>query len=102
MYKSTARTRLSWSLSLLVACATVAFGCDDRSLGDTGDDAGTKTTGGANPEEGLPGAGGRKAGAGGAAGPFGSTGGASGQAGAPGAGGAPAGAGGAAGPFGSA
>ena len=34
MYKSTARTRVSLSLSMLVACATLAFGCDDKSVGD--------------------------------------------------------------------
>ena len=34
MYKSSARAQVSLSLSMLVACATLAFGCDDKSVGD--------------------------------------------------------------------
>jgi hypothetical protein len=93
MSKSTTITRVSSFLSLLVACAAVAFGCSDRPLGDTKQD-------GKNPDlagVGTPGVftGGAPGGAGGADGGFGA-GGASGQGGAPGTGGA----GGAAGGFG--
>lgn len=83
------RTLLSWSFAMLVAGATMAFGCDDRSVGDARRDGGTG-------QAGFPGTGAAPAGAGGTAGSFG-PGGASGQAGSPGAGAA----GGTAGSFGS-
>src|SRR5687767_4055931 len=100
MHKSTANTWLSWSLSLLIVGATVASGCNDRSLGETKLDAAATATGGANPGGAFPGTGGAPAGTGGIAGFAG--GGAAGQGGAPGTGGAPAGTGGTAGagPFG--